>query len=214
MKRIVLTLMAVIFSTALVLPGISFAQKDVQTNAKFTTRLKLAIKDWRREKKELKEFKKEVKIPSRPCVVVPVEKLTVSDWLKDLVSERPVLLACRRLPPGLAKQLLQLEVAADATAPLLSAVNVSASATTASTAKVRWLSNEPATSNVYFGTTSPLDLKGNAVKIVSKSALVFKHNLELTGLTANTTYYLVVESTDKAGNTATSIEISFTTAAN
>jgi len=43
------------------------------------------------------------------------------------------------------------------------------------------------------------------------SALVTSHSMELTGLTANTTYTYTVESTDGSGNTGTAGPFTFTT---
>lgn len=96
---------------------------------------------------------------------------------------------------------------ADTTPPAISAVNVGSIAST--TASVSWTTNEAATSKVYYGTATPLNL-GSAMTVAS-GTLVTNHAQGLSGLMASTTYYYVVESADAASNTATSTESSFTT---
>ncbi len=98
-------------------------------------------------------------------------------------------------------------VAADTAAPVLSAVAFGSVATT--TATISWTSNENATGKVYYGTANPLVLGSAATQ--SNGAFSTAHAFPLSGLTASTTYHFVVESTDAAGNTATSSQMSFTT---
>lgn len=96
----------------------------------------------------------------------------------------------------------------DTTAPTISALSVTPASTTA---QVSWTTNESASSRVWYGTSTPLTLASPTASIFN-SALVLAHSLSLTGLTASTTYYVVVESKDAAGNTATSSGSSFVTA--
>ncbi len=96
---------------------------------------------------------------------------------------------------------------ADTTAPVISAVV--AANTTASTTDVSWTTNEAATGNVLYGTVTPVTIANGTP--ISSAALVTTHASSLSGLTASTTYYYVVSSTDAAGNTATSAEGMFTT---
>lgn len=95
----------------------------------------------------------------------------------------------------------------DTTKPVIT--SLSATSTASTTATVNWMTNESATSKVYYGTATPINL-GTAL-MVSNSTLVTSHSLGLTGLTASTTYYYVAESKDAAGNTATSSQASFMT---
>lgn len=97
---------------------------------------------------------------------------------------------------------------ADVTAPVVSAV--SAANITATSANINWTTNESASSKVYFSTTSPVNLA--TAPSVTNSTLVLSHTTPLTGLTANTTYFFVVESKDEANNTTTSPQQSFVTA--
>lgn len=96
---------------------------------------------------------------------------------------------------------------ADTTAPVISGVNVSPLATT--TATVNWTTNEAANSKLYYSTSNPIDF-GTAL-VVGDSAMVTSHVLNLTGLSATTTYYFAVVSKDAAANAATSSTASFTT---
>ncbi|TSC81917.1 MAG: hypothetical protein G01um101420_700 [Parcubacteria group bacterium Gr01-1014_20] len=95
----------------------------------------------------------------------------------------------------------------DITAPIVSAVNVSSLSSTS--ASIGWTTNELATSKVYYGTTSPLNL--GVAAFVSSSGTFMTHLVNLTGLVASTTYHYIVESKDVAMNAGTSVEASFTT---
>ena len=97
----------------------------------------------------------------------------------------------------------------DTTAPVISGVSVGAIASTSAT--IAWTTNENATSKVYFGTTTPLNLSTAAT--VVNMALVTSHSLGLSSLATSTAYYYVVESKDAANNTATTTQASFTTLA-
>lgn len=98
---------------------------------------------------------------------------------------------------------------ADTTAPSIS--GVSASTTASTTMNIIWTTNEAASSRVWYGTTSPLTLASPTTNVFN-SSLVNAHSLSLSGLSASTTYYFVVESKDAAGNSATSSSASFVTA--
>ena len=96
---------------------------------------------------------------------------------------------------------------ADVTAPTISALG--AVVTGSTTATVSWTTNEAATSKTYYATSSPVTTA--SIWSVVNSALVTAHTSMLTGLTASTTYYTIVESRDAANNVSTSSQISFTT---
>lgn len=95
----------------------------------------------------------------------------------------------------------------DTTAPVIS--GVAATSTTATGSSIAWSTNEPASSKLYYGTTTPLVL-GTALSIFNPS-LTTNHSVALSGVTASTTHYYVIESKDATGNTATSTENSFVT---
>ncbi len=83
----------------------------------------------------------------------------------------------------------------------------------AASAEIRWKTNEPSSSMVFFGTTSPLDMSASSTRLASDAGLVKKHTLPLSGLAPDTTYHYVVRSIDAAGNVSILGEFSFVTAA-
>ncbi len=99
------------------------------------------------------------------------------------------------------------EEEADASAPVISDITASATGTSAI---ISWTTDEPATGKVVFSTSALADAL-NPGSVVD-SATTTAHSMELTGLTASTLYYYMVESADAAGNIATSSELSFTSA--
>ena len=73
-----------------------------------------------------------------------------------------------------------------------------------SSATVGWTTDEPATSLLQYGTTPALG------STVGSPTLTTSHALTITGLSASTTYYVTVSSSDAAGNVA-SATTTFTT---
>lgn len=97
--------------------------------------------------------------------------------------------------------------APDTAKPVISSITTQNVGST--TATINWVTNENSNSKVYYGTSSPLNL--GSASTSSNSSLVTNHSLNLSGLSASTTYHFVVESKDAANNTATSSQQSFTT---
>jgi peptidoglycan hydrolase-like protein with peptidoglycan-binding domain len=96
----------------------------------------------------------------------------------------------------------------DTTPPVISGITYSAASTTAN---VSWTTNEAATGEVYYGTANPLDLTSSSTATMSTTTLTTAHSFDLSGLTASTTYYFVVQSADASANVATSSQQSFIT---
>ncbi|TAK03045.1 MAG: hypothetical protein EPO39_12735 [Candidatus Manganitrophaceae bacterium] len=94
----------------------------------------------------------------------------------------------------------------DTTPPVLS--GITSGNLTGSGATVSWTTNEPADTQVQFGTTSAY---GSSTTL--NTALVTTHSQSLTGLTGSTTYHFRVLSRDAAGNLAASGDNTFTTPA-
>jgi hypothetical protein len=92
----------------------------------------------------------------------------------------------------------------DTTPPAISSVSATPNSTTA---VVTWTTDEPATSQVEYGTVSPT----TATPV--DSTLVLDHSVTLTGLSPQTNYVYRVNSTDAASNPASSPTLSFTTTA-
>ncbi len=76
-------------------------------------------------------------------------------------------------------------------------------------ATVTWTTDEPANSQVKYGTAAD-----SLTSSASNPDLVTSHSVKLTGLASNTTYYYTVASTDGGGNTSTSAPASFKTQPN
>jgi hypothetical protein len=83
---------------------------------------------------------------------------------------------------------------------------VQATAITLSSATINWSTNQPASSQVLFGTTAAY---GQSTTV--DSTLSTTHSQSLTGLAAGTTYHYKVVSTDVDGNTASSGDLTFAT---
>jgi hypothetical protein len=89
--------------------------------------------------------------------------------------------------------------------PVISSVVTSVST---STINVGWKTNENTTDRVYYSTSLPVTINASSTSYVSNASSTKVHALSLTSLNANTTYYLVIESTDTAGNVTTSATFS------
>jgi len=109
--------------------------------------------------------------------------------------------------PGILKKLCATSTP-DIIAPIISAV--AATSTTATSTQITWLTNEKANSKVWYSTSTPLVVT-TSTPAVSSSDFVLNHSLTLSNLTASTTYYYLISSADKSGNTATTTEKSFMT---
>ena len=95
---------------------------------------------------------------------------------------------------------------ADTTPPVISEVD--ASDVTDLGATITWTTDEAATSQVEYGTTSD-----NVSATALDEELVASHSVTLTGLEGDTTYHFRVQSRDASGNEAVSSEGTFTTTA-
>jgi len=94
----------------------------------------------------------------------------------------------------------------DTIPPVISGVTVTA--VSSDSATVEWTTDEPATSVVDYGTAP-----GSYTDSQQDAALTTSHAVTLTGLAADTTYYVRVTSADAAGNPASSDELGLTTLA-
>jgi hypothetical protein len=95
-------------------------------------------------------------------------------------------------------------ITSDVTAPVISAVT--ATNITATGATITWTTNEPANSQVNYGTTT-----GYGSSTTLDATLVTIHSVNVTGLTSQTVYHYQVNSADAVGNPAASVDYTFTT---
>ena len=94
----------------------------------------------------------------------------------------------------------------DTTAP--SIIGTVASGITQNSAMISWTTNEPATSQVIYGTTTSY---GSTWPTTADPTLITSHNIQLSGLSASTTYHFAVRSKDASNNLGTSSDYVFTT---
>lgn len=99
----------------------------------------------------------------------------------------------------------------DTTAPVIS--NITSTTTSSTTAAINWTTDEPSKSKIYYSLALPLDITATSTLTSEDSALVTSHILNLTGLTASSTYGFIVESKDVSNNVATSSQQTFMTPA-
>lgn len=95
--------------------------------------------------------------------------------------------------------------ATDTTAPVIS--SVTSSGITETEATITWSTDEPANSQVNFGTTTSYGTSAGS------GSYVTSHSVTLSGLTAGTDYFYQVVSVDESGNTSVDETYSFTTSA-
>jgi hypothetical protein len=99
---------------------------------------------------------------------------------------------------------------ADTTGPVISSI---VAITGTSSAQIGWMTNEYASSRVYYSASSSLDVNATNTLLVDKSSLDKNHLVTITGLSLSTTYYFIVESTDASGNVTRSTIFSAKTTA-
>ena len=96
----------------------------------------------------------------------------------------------------------------DTTAPVIT-VSPAAGSVGETSASITWRTDEASDSVVQYGVTSTS--WGNYGNTKTSASLVTSHSIALSGLSAGTTYYYRVRSSDAAGNAVTSGEFSFST---
>ncbi len=96
---------------------------------------------------------------------------------------------------------------ADVTAPVISAIGISA--ITNSGATIYWTTDENTSSKVFYGTSASINK--STASHSDNAALDMTHSASISGLSANTKYYYEIEATDASTNATTSSVFSFTT---
>lgn len=99
-------------------------------------------------------------------------------------------------------------VSTDSSAPIISSVTLLMST---STANISWHTNENATSRVYYGTSSGLDVNASTTSFVENTTLKQNHSILVSGLSTSTLYYFAAESRDGSGNRTVTPVFSATT---
>ncbi|MBY8999267.1 MAG: fibronectin type III domain-containing protein, partial [Candidatus Thorarchaeota archaeon] len=102
--------------------------------------------------------------------------------------------------------LVGAEESADTTPPVIT--TIANNTPTTDSVTITWYTDEDSDSRVKYG-----NMSGNYTMQEFNTTLVTTHSITVTGLTSDTTYYFVVNSTDASENSNESIESSFMTAA-
>jgi hypothetical protein len=135
--------------------------------------------------------------------------LLIAPGIRKKLGFEPQPLPGQKLPPGIAKKLDEgIPGEEDTTPPIIS--EVTATDITTTTARITWLTDEESNSIVWYGTTTPL-VVDESTPMASSSDLVLNHDIALSNLIPNTTYYFIVNSTDESDNNEISEEETFTT---
>ncbi|TMK43228.1 MAG: hypothetical protein E6G55_12625, partial [Actinobacteria bacterium] len=116
------------------------------------------------------------------------------------------LTAVARDAAGNTATTAAVSVTVDNAPPVIA--SMSASGITASSATIIWTTDEASDSQVEYGTTTAY---GSVTAL--NASFVTAHAQALNGLLASTVYHYRVKSRDAAGNLATSVDVTFTTAA-
>lgn len=96
----------------------------------------------------------------------------------------------------------------DETAPTI--IDIDGTVSTSSLS-IEVATNEPTTVTAYASTSSGFDTTDSGLITVSAASLLTLHSLDLTGLSASTTYFLRIVATDDAANATTSAEFPLST---
>lgn len=157
------------------------------------------------------EDKKKDKGIKRPCAMVPPGYLIAPGWLRKHDGVSPIVPPCQKLPPGIENLFKDGmgTTTSDTTAPIIS--GLTAGSITTVSAHITWTTDEKANSRVFYATSPIAAGAATALSPVSSAEFVKDHDVLLSGLSAGTTYYYYVQSSDKAGNTATSSQLTFKT---
>lgn len=147
----------------------------------------------------------------RLCAKVPPGHLVAPGWLRHNGGIMPIVPECQTLPPGILG-LLNGRGTTTASTTVTTVVRLRAIAlegVSSNSATVVWHTNIPASSWVYFGSTTPVNF--SSAQAVGSNALVADHSVQLTSLATSTTYYYGILSRGANGNTATSSTRTFRT---
>jgi parallel beta-helix repeat protein len=127
---------------------------------------------------------------------------TIGDGLGDTLTPYNI----RITNGGDYHPLVQHLPSPDTTPPAIT--NITNSTPTTDSVTIIWDTDENSNSLIRYGT-----VQSNYTDAVLDTVMVSVHSIMLSGLSANTTYYFAVNSTDASNNSAQSEELNFTTTA-
>ena len=177
------------------------ALKDLpKYERKLAKKIEKAVSKIKEHKDDDDYFKKEIKSVGK-IVICHKGKETITIGL-------PALQAHIKHGDEIGKCGAPTPTPGDTTAPVIS--GASATSTTYNSTHIVWITNENANDKVWYSTSTPV-VATSSTPSVSFATLVTSHDMTLTGLSASTTYYYLIQSSDASGNIGTSTEQSFTT---
>jgi len=130
---------------------------------------------------------------------VPASGYTVDHWGGDASGSSTTI----TITMDSDKSVIAHFKAVDVIPPVISEVDISH--ITESNATINWVTDEPATSQVEYGTTDAYSSTTSLNEELNTS-----HSVTLTELQAETTYHFRIKSTDEAGNETLSSDDTFT----
>src|SRR3989344_5398383 len=101
-----------------------------------------------------------------------------------------------------------IPVPADTIAPNITNIATQVGSTTM---QVSWNTDEPATSKIFYSTSSDLDINATSTSFIENLTLTLSHLISLVGLLPQTVYHLIIRSVDGSGNVATTPLLTATT---
>lgn len=96
----------------------------------------------------------------------------------------------------------------DVTAPVIADISIRAGE---ESARISWETNEKSDSAVFYGTSTPVSMSTSSPHMIIRMDMDREHEINLSRLSASTTYYAVIVSRDRSGNVATSGVQTFST---
>ncbi len=78
-------------------------------------------------------------------------------------------------------------------------------------AVITWNTDENSDSTVYFSATNVVNTNSSSTPVIQRNDRTKNHRVVIGNLSAGTTYYVIVKSKDKSGNSTNSSQISFVT---
>src|SRR3989344_3419189 len=101
-----------------------------------------------------------------------------------------------------------IPVPADTIAPNITNIATQVGSTTM---QVSWNTDEPATSKIFYSTSSDLDINATSTSFIENLTLTLSHLISLVSLLPQTVYHLIIRSVDGSGNATTTPLLTATT---
>jgi hypothetical protein len=189
---------AFVIASFLVSPAFAFAENGRDNEGR-----KSEKKEVKMERKDDKKAEKKEEGNTKKCFKA-WGHLIAPGWIK-LNGETTLSLNCI-VPFGISKKFRNASTTPDIIAPVIRDVMIVPGIHRAS---INWTTNESSNSAVFYSTTTPVNILNASSKRDGEKTK--NHRIIISSLLADTTYYVLVQSKDSSGNTATSSTLSFKT---